>query len=122
MRTIRIARPSDNRLRNSELPLGWDPEWSLPNVQQWRAGSASCLARREEFVETLFSAVPIVDITLPVMRIFGEIDAKLRARGARLPTSDLLIGFTALSREDGIVTGNPRHFPQIPRLTVHEWA
>ena len=55
----------------------------------------------------------------PVMRVFGEIDARLCARGQRLPTSDLLIGCTALTRGDEVVTGNPRHFNRIPGLRVH---
>ncbi|MBI4617272.1 MAG: PIN domain-containing protein [Planctomycetes bacterium] len=88
----------------------------------WRAGTPARRARREEFVETLLSALPVVDIQLPVMRIFGEIDARLRAGGKRLPTSDLLIACTALSRGDKIVTGNARHFRRVPGLTVHEWT
>lgn len=88
----------------------------------WRADTAARRARRESFVETLLSALPIVDITLTVMRIFGEIDARLRAAGTRVPTSDLLIGCTALFRGDGILTGNPRHFRRIPGLEVHELA
>ena len=57
---------------------------------------------------------------LPVMRIFGEIDARLSVKGARLPTSDLLIACTALSLGDEIVTGNLRHYDRVPGLVVHE--
>lgn len=88
----------------------------------WRADGPARRARRQEFVEALLSALPIVDINLPIMRIFGEIDARLRAAGSRLPTSDLLIACTALSRGDEIVTGNVRHFRRVPGLAVHEWA
>lgn len=87
----------------------------------WRADTPARRARREEYVEALLSALPVVNITLAIMRIFGEIDARLHAAGSRLPTSDLLIACTALSRGDAIVTGNLRHFKQIPGLTVHEW-
>jgi predicted nucleic acid-binding protein len=41
----------------------------------WRADTAPRRARREEFVEALFSALPVVSIGLPIMRIFGEVDA-----------------------------------------------
>ncbi len=88
----------------------------------WRADTAARRARREEFVEALLSALPVVDITLPVMRVFGAIDARLRAAGTWVPTSDLLIACTALSRGDEIVTGNARHFGRVPGLTVHEWT
>ncbi len=70
----------------------------------------------------MLSAVPVVDITLPIMRVFAEVDARLRAAGSRLPTSDLLIACTALSRGDEIVTGNVRHFQRVPGLKVHEWT
>ena len=87
----------------------------------WRADTPARRARREEFVETVLAALPVVDVTLAIVRIFGEIDARLITAGARLPTSDLLIASTALHRGDHIVTGNVRHFRRIPGLTVHEW-
>ena len=88
----------------------------------WRADSPVRRAKRQEFVEALLSALPVVDINLPVMRIFGEVDARLRATGTRLPTSDLLIACTALSRGDDIVTGNARHFKSVPGLRVYPWT
>jgi predicted nucleic acid-binding protein len=88
----------------------------------WRADTPVRRAHREEFVEALLSALPVVPITLPVMRIFGRIDAEQGAGGGRLPTSDLLIACTALSRGDSIVTGNVRQFRRVPGLLVHEWT
>jgi tRNA(fMet)-specific endonuclease VapC len=85
----------------------------------WRADTPARRARREEFVEAVLFALPVVPITLPVMRVFAEIDARLRTAGDKLPTSDLLIASTALCRGDEVVTGNPRHFGKIPGLTVH---
>jgi len=71
-----------------------------------------------EFVEGIFNAIPVIPISLPIMRVFGEVDAGLRAKGKALPTSDLLIGSTALYRDDDVVTGNVRHFDKIPGLKV----
>ena len=87
----------------------------------WRADSPSRRGRREEFVDAILAAVPVVPITLPIMRIFAEIDAGLSSRGERLPVSDLLIACTALSRNDEVVTGNRRHFDHVPGLTVFEF-
>lgn len=87
----------------------------------WRADTAARRARRQEFVESLLSAIPVIPLDLPIMRVFGEIDARLRAKGTTVPTSDLLVGSTALSRGDEIVTGNVRRFRRIPGLTVHRW-
>lgn len=87
----------------------------------WRADTAARRARREEFVEAMLSAVPVVAITLTIMRVFAEIDAGLRAAGSRLPTSDLLIASTAVSRGAELVTANARHFRGVPGLVLHEW-
>ncbi|CAN5891821.1 MAG: PIN domain-containing protein [Gemmatimonadota bacterium] len=88
----------------------------------WRADTPARRARRGEFVEALLAVVPVVAITLPIMRVFAEVDARLRAAGSRLPTSDLLIASSALARGDEVLTGNLRHFRQVPGLTVHEWS
>jgi len=86
----------------------------------WRADTPSRRARREDFVAAVLAVVPVVPVTLAVARVFGELDAKAGAGGRRLPTSDLLIASTALCRGDDVVTGNPRHFRDVPGLVVHE--
>ena len=86
----------------------------------WRAATAARRAAREEFVEAILAAIPVVPITLGIARIFGEIDARLSAAGRRIPTSDLLIASTALSRGDEIITGSMRHFDRIPGLVVRK--
>ena len=88
----------------------------------WRADTPARRARREEFVESLLATVPVVPLGLEVMRVFGEVDAGLRAAGSRLPTSDLLVACTALCRGDAVLTGNLRHFDRVPGLTVHRWS
>ena len=88
----------------------------------WRADTPERRARRQEFVEAILAVIPVVPITLPVTRVFGEIDSRLAGAGHRLPTSDLLIACTALSRGDEIVTDNIRHFDHVPGLVVHQMA
>jgi len=121
--------------RNRQTPVGlivrlmerWgDPELGISAMSVgellhgcWRADSAARRASRVEFVETLLAAIPVVPITLAVARIFGELDAQLSTAGRRIPTSDLLIASTALSRGDEMVTGKTRHFDRIPGLVVH---
>jgi predicted nucleic acid-binding protein len=86
----------------------------------WRADTAVRRAQREEFVEAILAAIPTIPITLAVMRVFGQVDSQLSAKGERLPTSDMLIACTALLRDDEILTGNPRHFQRVPGLVVHD--
>ena len=88
----------------------------------WRADHPSRRARREEFVEALLAAIPVLPITLATARVVGRIDAQLTAEGQRIPTSDLLIAATALSRGDAIVTGDARHFDRVTGLTVHRFT
>jgi predicted nucleic acid-binding protein len=52
----------------------------------------------------------------------GQVDARLSAAGQRVPTSDLLIAATALSRGDAIVTGDARHFNRVAGVTVHQFT
>lgn len=86
-----------------------------------RADSPQRRAGRTEFVEAILAAIPVLPITLPIVRVFGEIDAKLCSRGRRLPTSDLLIACTALWRGDEVLTRSLRHFDRVPGLKVHRY-
>lgn len=88
----------------------------------WRADHPSRRARREEFIEALLAAIPVLPVTLTIARVVGQVDAQLSAAGQRIPTSDLLIAATALSRGDAIVTGVARHFDRVAGLTVHRFT
>ena len=88
----------------------------------WRADHPARRARREEFVEALLAAIPVLPVTLATARVVGRIDAQLTAAGQRIPTSDLLIAATALARGDAIVTGDARHFDRVTGLTVHRFS
>ena len=87
----------------------------------WRADHPSRRASRQEFVEALLAAIPVLPVTLATARVVGQINAQLTAEGQRIPTSDLLIAATALSRGDAIVTGDARHFDRVTGLTVHHF-
>lgn len=88
----------------------------------WRADHPSRRAQREEFVEALLAAIPVLPVNLTIARVVGQIDAQLTAAGQRIPTSDLLIAATALSRGDTIVTADARHFDRVTGLTVHHFS
>jgi predicted nucleic acid-binding protein len=88
----------------------------------WRADTPSRRARREEFIETLLAVIPVIPVTLAIARVMGQVDARLSAAGQRIPTSDLLIAATALSRGDAIVTGDARHFNRVAGVTVHQFT
>lgn len=85
----------------------------------WRAGRHEIRARREDFVDEVFSRVPVRSISLRTARIAGRIDAQSRSKGITIPTADLLIGATALELGFCLATSNARHFRIIPGLRVH---
>jgi tRNA(fMet)-specific endonuclease VapC len=83
-----------------------------------RANTPQRAATRRQFVEELVMASHIHDITAQVALHAGQIDGECTARGVRIPTSDLLIGVTALELGYKILTANVRHFQAIPRLEI----
>ena len=87
----------------------------------WRANKEDRRARRERFIEEAIRRLEVVEITLPVMRVFGRVEAELREAGTLIATPDMLIGCSALYRSDEVLTRNMRDFERIPGLAVHEW-
>ena len=85
-----------------------------------RADTAERRARREAFVEELFSTVTIYPLTTDIARLAGKLDAEQQSRGIVVPFADLLIGATALSLGYSVLTVNARHFGRIPGLSVIE--
>lgn len=88
----------------------------------WRSKGERRRRAREKFVEDALEAFEVVDVTLPVIRIFGRVDAGLREDGTIVPTADLLIACSALFVGDDVATRNVRHFRKVPGLTVHEFG
>ena len=78
--------------------------------------------RNRRTPEELVSEIMARWVTPNCARVVGQIDAQLSAAGQRIPTSDLLIAATALSRGDAIVTGDDRQFDRVAGLTVHHFA
>jgi hypothetical protein len=58
----------------------------------WRAKDAGQTARRRQFFEDLFAAVPICHLTFAFARRAGRIDGESRRRGVVIPFQDLVIG------------------------------
>jgi tRNA(fMet)-specific endonuclease VapC len=84
----------------------------------WRAQNPEVRARREGFVEDVFSRIPVRPVTLRIARIVGQVDAEGRSRGTVIPPVDLFIGSTALDLGFRMATHNARHFHLIPGLKV----
>jgi predicted nucleic acid-binding protein len=83
-----------------------------------RAGTEERRQRRQAFVDELIRDVPVHPVTLEIARIAGRTEGDQAAHGVTIAFEDLLIAATALHLGFGVVTGNVRHFEQIPGLKV----
>ena len=83
-----------------------------------RAGTEERRQRRQAFVDELIRDVPVHPVTLDIARLAGRIEGDQAAQGVTIAFEDLLIAATALQLGFGVVTGNVRHFEQIPGLQV----
>jgi len=86
-----------------------------------RADSAVRRGRRERFVETVLSTVPVLPFTLEVARTHSRFWADLQMRGEIIGAHDLLIAATALTHKMSVATLNQRHFGRVPDLQLELW-
>lgn len=61
---------------------------------------------------------PIIDLNVPICRIFGVERARLRAAGTPIQDMDLLIGATALHHDLTLLSNNRRHFERLSGLRI----
>ncbi|MFZ0287770.1 MAG: PIN domain-containing protein [Candidatus Sulfotelmatobacter sp.] len=83
-----------------------------------RARTPEMRLRRESFLNELMAALTVYPYTKETALLAGKIDGEQQSRGVVIPFGDLLIGATALSLGDQVLTGNPRDFRRIPSLPV----
>lgn len=83
-----------------------------------RADTEARRSRREAFVETLLSRMPVLAFDLVAARTHSRLWAQLAAAGEAIGAHDLLIAATAISRGMGVVTRDERSFPRIPSLSL----
>jgi len=84
----------------------------------WRASTPAIRAVRQQFVEEALARTWVRNVNLNTARIASHVDARARAAGKVIPTTDLWIGSTALELSFAVVTANYRHFKMIPGLKV----
>jgi predicted nucleic acid-binding protein len=73
----------------------------------------------ENIGKLVLPAVTVLAYDVAAARVFGEIQAKLSARGRTLADADLQIAATAILHGLEVVTGNLRHFLRIPGVRAH---
>lgn len=82
---------------------------------------AAALNDLENRIDVLLSSVPVVSFDEAAGYTYGRVRADLRSRGLTLDDPDLRIAAIALTHEMTVVTGNQRHFREVPGLELENW-
>ena len=85
-----------------------------------RADSPARRLRREAFVETVLTALPVLPFDLPVARVYAQLWIQLAGAGRPIGAHDLLIAATAVAHGYTVLTANLREFQRVPGLEVRE--
>ncbi len=80
--------------------------------------SSRLLAQLDDLLPANLPVLPFDELAA---RQYGEIRGELERRGTPIGQADLQIGAIALSRGLTVVTGNVKHYQQIPELSVENW-
>ncbi len=75
------------------------------------------LANAERFIQNL----PVLPLTDPALRKYGELKAELRKIGQTIAEFDLLIASVAVAENYTLVTNNTRHYSRISNLQLENW-
>ena len=84
-----------------------------------RSSRTAALLKRIE--ETLLPELPILPFDAAAARRYGELRAELERRGTLIGDADTRVASIALSRGLTVVSGNERHFQQVPGLAIENW-
>lgn len=83
-----------------------------------RADTAQRRAKRERYVEEIFSTAVVLPLDLAVARIHARLWADLASAGRLLAAHDLIIGATALAHELPLATLDVQGFGRIEGLEL----
>ena len=77
-------------------------------------------AKRQQYLQTILNALPIIPYTEQTAYEHARIWADLEASGQRIGFYDLIVAATALERGSEVATFNVKHFAQVKGLSVIE--
>ena len=83
-----------------------------------KKGSANLLTKIQQLVT---ANLPVLPFDADAARRYGEVRANLENRGRLIGDADIRIASIALVRGLIVVTGNVRHFQQVPNLFIQNW-
>lgn len=75
----------------------------------------------QEYGAALKNALTVLPVDQSVAAIYARLKIRQEAIGEPRADFDLLIAATAISHGLKLATANPKHFANLPGLTVEEW-
>lgn len=118
------SRPSPRLLKNLKgLPSEFQHTTSI-NVAEIYYGAFRSTKREKllrAFEEKVFPNITILPFDEDSARVYGQLKAKLEKKGITKSEPDLRIASVALQHKFILVSGNVRHFKDIPRLKIENW-
>ena len=122
-RVVKAAPPAALIDRLSRVPRALQFTTAI-NAAEVYYGAAR-IGRRDALVKAyedlVFARLTILPFDLESAKVFGRIKASLETRGLPQSEPDLRIAAIALRHGLIVVTGNVRHFANIPGLAVENW-
>ncbi len=110
----RVARVPPEHQFTSSITLGE----LVYGAHRLRERTAVLLERIED---TLSPNLPVLPFDTSAARRYGEIRVELEQRGTPIGDADVRIAAVALAHGLKVVTGNQRHFRQVPGLETENW-
>jgi len=117
-------RPSEQLLfRLQDLPMGLQYTTSI-NIGEIYYGA--CRTQRRDQIVKAFEAHVFPNVTiLPFDKksgvVFGRLKATLEKQGIGCSEPDLRIAAIAIQHDLILITGNVKHFADIPGLSIENW-
>ena len=96
---------------------------NAPNFFDLQSAPPSSKKERilKAFEENVFPNVNILPFDQESGRVFGTLKAELEKRGIGCSEPDLRIAAVTLQHNLTLVTGNTKHFKNIPGLSIENW-
>jgi len=117
-------KPSEKLLQKlKETPIAFQ-HTSAINVGEIYYGANRSSRKKQilkAFEEMVFSNVNILPFDHQSGRVFGILKAKLEKLGIGCSEPDLRIAAVAIQHSLFLITGNTKHFKNIPGLRIENW-
>lgn len=119
---IRQKRPPEVLARFEKLKFG-DAVLSVITYGELFYGAAKSRQRQTAMdrLDDLLSFLPVLELPSTAAREYGEIRARLEARGETIGGNDLWIAAHAKALGLVLVTDNERELKRVPGLKVQNW-